>query len=32
MADLFEREERLTVLDNDLATVQQFVAGRVHKA
>ena len=32
MADLFEREERLTVLDNDLATVQQFVAGHVHKA
>lgn len=29
MADLFEREERLNILDNDLATVQQFVAANV---
>ena len=30
MTDLFEREEKLEVLDNDLATVQQFVASHVH--
>ena len=30
MKDLFEREEKLEVLDNDLATVQQFVASHVH--
>ena len=30
MADLFEREEQYTVLPNDLAQVQQFVAGHVH--
>lgn len=29
MSDLFEREERLNVLDNDLTTVQQFVADNV---
>ncbi len=29
MADLFEREEKFTVLDNDLAVVQQFVADNV---
>jgi len=31
MADLFEREERLQVLDNDLATVQQYVAEHCHR-
>lgn len=30
MSDLFEREEQLQVLDNDLATVQKFVASHVH--
>ncbi len=30
MADLFEREERFTVLPNQLAAVQQFVADNVH--
>ena len=30
MADLFEREEKFTVLPNELATVQQFVAENVH--
>jgi threonine synthase len=30
MKDLFEREEKLEVLDNDLATVQQFIASHVH--
>ncbi|PIE20764.1 MAG: threonine synthase [Neptuniibacter caesariensis] len=30
MKDLFERDEKLDVLDNDLATVQQFVATHVH--
>jgi threonine synthase len=29
MKDLFEREERCTVLPNDLATVQQFVATNI---
>ncbi|WP_261843531.1 threonine synthase [Aliamphritea ceti] len=29
MADLFEREERMTVLPNDLAAVQEFVAKNV---
>ena len=29
MADLFEREERFTVLDNDQAAVQQFIAGHI---
>jgi threonine synthase len=28
MADLFEREERYTVLNNDLATVQKFIGER----
>lgn len=28
MADLFEREERYSVLNNDLATVQQFIGER----
>jgi len=32
MTDLFEREEQLTVLDNDLKTVQQFVAANVHNS
>lgn len=32
LADLFEREERLTVLPNDLATVQSFVLGRSRAA
>lgn len=26
MADLFEREERYTVLDNNIAGVQEFIA------
>lgn len=26
MADLFEREERYTVLDNDISGVQEFIA------
>ena len=30
MADLFEREEQFTVLPNELAKVQQFVADNVH--
>ncbi|MCV6611139.1 MAG: threonine synthase [Amphritea sp.] len=30
MADLFEREERFTVLPNELSQVQQFVAENVH--
>jgi threonine synthase len=29
MADLMEREERYSVLDNDLATVQQFISDNV---
>ena len=29
MADLFEREERFTVLDNDQAAVQAFIAGHI---
>ncbi len=29
MADLFEREERLTVLPNDIAKVQQFMAANI---
>ena len=29
MADLFEREEHFTVLANDAATVQQFMAGHI---
>ncbi len=29
MADLFEREEKFTVLDNDLAMVQQFVSDHI---
>ena len=29
MADLFEREERCTVLPNDIAKVQQFIAGNI---
>ena len=32
MADLFEREERYTVIDNDLAQVQAFIASRWHDA
>ena len=32
MSDLFEREERFSVLDNDLGTVQQFVATHSHKS
>ncbi len=31
MADLFEREERYEVLENDLATVKNFVAGHRRK-
>ncbi|WP_027858894.1 threonine synthase [Marinobacterium jannaschii] len=31
MTDLFEREERLEVLANDLPTVQSYIAGHVHK-
>ena len=31
MNDLFEREERYTVLPQDLAKVQQFVAANVRK-
>jgi len=31
MQDLFEREERYTVLPQDLAKVQQFVAANVRK-
>lgn len=30
MVDLFEREERVTVLENALPTVQQFIASHVH--
>jgi threonine synthase len=30
MTGLFEREERLTVLDNDISVVQQFIAGHIH--
>ena len=30
MTDLFEREERVEVLANDLQTVQQYMAGHVH--
>lgn len=30
LSDLMEREERFTVLENNLSTVQQFVAGRTH--
>jgi len=30
LTDLFERQEKLEVLDNDLATVQQFIATHVH--
>ena len=29
MADLFEREERYTVLDNDNAVVQNFIADNI---
>ena len=29
MADLFEREERLTVLPHDIAKVQQFIAANI---
>ncbi len=29
LADLFEREERFEVLDNDLATVQEFIANNI---
>lgn len=32
LSDLFEREERLTVLPNDLAAVQSFVLGRSRAA
>lgn len=32
MNDLFEREERVEVLANDLNTVQQFIAGHVHNS
>ncbi len=32
MSDLFEREERLTVLDNDLSTVQSFLAENAHRS
>ena len=31
MADLFEREERLQVLDNELKVVQQYVAEHCHR-
>jgi len=31
MADLFEREERLQVLDNELQVVQQYVAEHCHR-
>jgi len=30
LTDLFEREERLTVLENDLSTVQKFISEHVH--
>ncbi len=30
LTDLFEREERLTVLENDLSVVQKFIAEHVH--
>ena len=30
MADLFEREERYTVLENDQAAVQQFIAQHIN--
>lgn len=30
MADLFEREERVSVIDNDIAKVQAFMAGHMH--
>ncbi|WP_299180131.1 threonine synthase [uncultured Neptuniibacter sp.] len=30
MTDLFERDEKLEVLDNDLSTVQQYIASHVH--
>jgi hypothetical protein len=29
MADLFEREERLTVLPHDIAKVQQFMVANI---
>jgi threonine synthase len=29
MADLFEREEQYTVLDNDSQVVQQFIADHI---
>ncbi|MGS2718760.1 threonine synthase [Eionea flava] len=29
MADLFDREERYTVLDNDISTVQQFIGDNI---
>jgi threonine synthase len=29
MADLFEREERFTVLDNDQTTVRRFIADHI---
>jgi threonine synthase len=29
MADLFDREEQFTVLDNDKAAVQAFIAGNI---
>jgi threonine synthase len=32
MADLFEREERLQVLDNELKVVQQYVAEHCHRS
>ena len=31
LSDLFEREERLDVIDNDIAAVQSFIASRVHR-
>lgn len=29
--DLFEREERVSVIDNDLTAVQSFIASHVHR-
>lgn len=31
LEDLFEREERVAVIDNDLAAVQSFIASRAHR-
>ncbi|WP_432697454.1 threonine synthase [Marinobacterium sp. YM272] len=31
LSDLFEREERLDVIDNDISAVQSFIASHVHR-